>query len=301
MTNYNTRASVVETSMFRQYSTQSLILQNLTSSLSNDLSLPDNIVSRQMTDDELDVARLLIGDQSIPCAYGNISGVEFTAYRLLSLQSWNSNSYHMVRGHEDFPGELLNLSGTVISKEEAKNLRSSLTSLHQKRGHTWAKADDFKIGTFQRFSDLSIGGVTYQSGTSARLSHVIFNSQSSKSGQVPALVLSYCCVEVDMDTGEHKKEHDELGDFDDMKSAEEDCPWVAGYKRRKFTFARVDWFPPAPVSRDRKHFEKWNVHKQMQPKFSFIPVQRIVSGFVPLLGSSTTSFSCGPLRGHLVF
>jgi hypothetical protein len=301
MTAYNTRASAVETSMFRQYSIQSLIIQKLTSSLTDELSNPDNIISRNLTDDESAVARLLLGDQNSSCGDDTISGVEFDAYRVLALDPWNGESYYKVRGHEKYPGALLNHSNAVLSKDDAILLRSSLTSLHQKLHHTWVKNADFKIGRFHRYSDLSMGGVTYQSGTTARLSHVLFNSASSKAGQVPALVRYYCYVEVDLITGERKLEYEKLTGFDESKKALEDCPWIAGYTKRTFTFARVDWFPADPVGLERTHFEKWSVKTRTDPKFAFIPVARIVSGFVPLLGSSTSAFSCGPLRGHFVF
>jgi hypothetical protein len=301
MTNYNTRASVVETSMFRQYSIQSLIIQSLTSSLTNDLSHPDNIISRNLTYDESAVAQLLLGDNIAPFGDNTTSGIEFDSYRSLALQRWDGTSYYKVLGHEYFPGELRKHVSIVISKHEATLLRTSLTSLHQKVGHTWVKPENFQIGSFKKFTDLIMGGVTYQSGTSKRLSHVLFNSASSKSGQVPALVRYYCQVTVDMKNGERQTNYECLNDFEDSKNALEDCPWISGYKKKIFTFARVDWFPAAPRGLNRKHFEKWGVNLQTDPKFAFIPVARIVSGFVPLLGSSTSVFSCGPLRGHFLF
>jgi hypothetical protein len=302
MTNYNTRASVVETSMFRQYTIQSLIIQRLNSAL-EDVSHSDNIIGRNLTVEESQIARLLLAHQTITCGNDNSSGADFDAYRCRALKSWNGQSYYEVRGHEYFPGELLNFSesGSVITKQDVNLLRSSLTSLHQKLGHTWAANDDFKVREFHRYKDMRIGGITYQSGSSARSSHVLFKSESSKSLQVPAMVLYYCNVEVDMCTGDHKIEHEKLTDFEDVKSALDACPWIAGYEKRTFTFARVDWFPAAARGTTRIHFEKWSVHLQTDPKFAFIPVARIVSGFVPLLGSSNSEFCCGPLRGHFVF
>jgi hypothetical protein len=104
-----------------------------------------------------------------------------------------------------------------------------------------------------------------------------------------------------MNTGEDRKNKFNSFSFDELKSMAEECPWFCGFTSRRFTFARVDWFPEAARGRSRQHFQKWGVQLEMQPNYAFVPVARIVSGFVPLLGGSSSVFCCGPLRGHFVF
>jgi hypothetical protein len=302
MTSYNSRASVVESSMFRQYSIHSRLLQALNGSLSEDRDGSEILTNRVMTKQELDIARLFCGARDLPVlSYDGMSGAAFLSYRLLSLRNWDSDTYYEIQGHENFPGRLLKPRESFITHNEADLLRSSLASLHKKPGNVWSTKDQFMIGEVNKYRELEMCGVTYKSGTSSRMSHVLFKSDSSAIFQAPALVLYYISVVVSMDTGTRGQAVQELEDFDQTRNMITDCPWVSGFDRRRFTFARVNWFPAATVGLSRIHYEKWGVDLEQMPSYAFVPVARIASGFVPLLGDSTSVFSCGPLRGHFVF
>jgi hypothetical protein len=300
MTSYNARASHLEVSMFRQYSIQSRLLQGLNASLRGDLECSENLANRQLTKEEMAIAKKLTHGGEVPdLSYTGMNGSDFANYRLLSLRSWDATTYFEIRGCETFPGSLRHARRAVIYKAEADLLRSSLSALHKSPGHTWSEKEHFSIGDIETFSELDMCGVIYQSGKASSMSHVLF-----KTGQTlqPALVQYYCSVTVSMDTGEDRRKLLNGFNFVEAKSTFEQCPWFGGFKSRRFHFARVDWFPAASRGDSRQHFQKWRVNPWMSdPKFAFVPVARIVSGFVPLLGNSTSVFSCGPLRGHLLF
>jgi hypothetical protein len=299
MTSLNTRTSVIETSMFRQYSIHSKLLEGLNASLRGDLQCSANLINRKLNIEELDIVKqLLHGGEVEVLSYTGMDGSDFADYRILSLRNWGAATYFEIRGDEPFPGRLLNPREGFVTKTEAELLRISLSSLHKSPGHTWSVQKDFVIGDIQKFRDLDMCGVIYQSGTTSRMSHVLF-----KTGETlqPALVRYYCSVEVSMGVSEERKNSVSGFSFDEAKSMSEECPWYGGFKIRLFHFARVDWFPAAPRGTTRTHSQKWSVDLERNPNYAFVPVARIVSGFVPLLGGSTKVFSCGPLRGHLVF
>jgi hypothetical protein len=298
MTSLNTRASVVEISMFRQYSIHSTLLQGLTAAIAGDLECSQNLTNRLLNPEELAIASRLLGG-GVPVAYcSEMTGTDFGDYRLLSLRGWNADTYWKIRGENQFPGFLIKPRESFITKDEAKLLRSSLTSLHKNPRNVWVKDADFTIGPVQKYRELDMCGTIYQSGTSASMSHVLFKSTTMR----PALVRYYCSVSVSMDTSQtRQKNFASITDYDALRGVLDDCPWYAGFNNLTFYFARVDWFPEAAVGKTRKHYEKWGVDLVREPRYAFVPVARIVSGFVPLLGSSTTVFSCGPLRSHLMF
>ena len=297
MTSFNTRASVVETSMFRQYSIHSKLLQGLNAAQEKDLNCSENLTNRVMSPEELDIVNLLSGGVVKSLYKLGMSGPEFVAYRNISVRGWNTDTYYEILGHEKFPGRPLKPREEFMTKCEASLLRRSLASLHKKPGHVWSTEDHFVIGDIKKYRELDMCGIIYQSGTSDRMSHVLFKYLDSFR---PALVRYYCSVLVNMKPGYTQDEWKAM-DFDRLLAISRECPWYSGFKSRRFYFARVDWFPTAPVGNTRRHFQKWSVNLKLEPNYSFVPVARIISGFVPLLGGSDSAFSCGPLRGHLMF
>ena len=84
------------------------------------------------------------------------------------------------------------------------------------------------------------------------------------------------------------------------------CPWHGGFRGRGFHLARVQWFEPASPDPSKPHFESWTTDLPVQltqavAHYAFIPVARIVSGFVPLLAADHATFAIGPLRRHHQF
>jgi hypothetical protein len=324
----------VEVSMFRQYSVQSSLLHSLESMVitvpptlspspaesalttsSTDIREQSNnkhrapltglglpaLLSRAPTESEKGVALSIMGADDKSDRVHKLTLSRSTPTTTInamraSQERWDHTNYSNVRGHELYPGVLSDPRERLCAgNEEIGRLRKSLAALHRTPGFTCVAPADFKIHDLRTYRSLHLGGVTYGS-LDDRISHLVLNQAASQERVgSPVHVLYYLSVEVTLPARESFRGR-ENNDPDIV------CDWDAGYTRLRHTFARVDWFG-AVASQDKPYFQTWSTlpDNRGSDDYLFIPVNRVVSGCIPLLSPDEKTFVCGLLRPHHQF
>lgn len=335
--NYNSRASTnLESSMFRQYSNHSSLLQSLqlmaisgdTTSTAEPPTYPtmphkpsltgkrptgpglSALLTRTPTADEKQVA-LKMFNADTTASYLVEQSLEHAPPELvlrareIAQQRWDHQTFSDVRGAEPIPGFLFGRWASKFSTEEVSLVRSGLAALHRRKGADFVRPGDFKMASMEKFTSLQLGGVTYGSETD-RIAHIIVNNAGSQAGVgTPLHVLYYLSVRVTL-ASRHKLEAGRVADKKvkgDKKVKAVACDWDAGFTGTRFIFARVQWFKPMATTHKR-HFQAWSVNTSpdsADTNYQLMPVLRIVSGCVPLISDDSRTFVCGLLRPHLQF